>query len=124
MDAATITGSIVASEFDAYPECTADVTDVPWYMRHPGDGGCAPQLNTPECGFDGGDCAEFNEKYPDCKPDVDDITFSYRAYDPFRFWTAFLNDAECQRALNTEDCGFGGGELKSFSRMSQQHTSP
>ena len=28
------------------------------------DGG---EYNTPECGFDDGDCDEFNKKYPRCK---------------------------------------------------------
>lgn len=32
-----------------------------------GDGYCSGALfNVPECGYDGGDCDEFNIKYPDC----------------------------------------------------------
>ena len=32
-----------------------------------GNGFCSGgEYNTEVCGFDGGDCAEFNEKYQDC----------------------------------------------------------
>jgi hypothetical protein len=30
------------------------------------DGKCNRDYNTPECGFEAGDCDKFNEDYPNC----------------------------------------------------------
>jgi hypothetical protein len=31
--------------------------------------------NIPECNFDGGDCVQYNEEYPDCDVSVYDFNF-------------------------------------------------
>ena len=39
------------------------MTNLPSEM---GDGMCNGDLNNAECGYDEGDCDEFNAKYPNC----------------------------------------------------------
>ena len=64
-----------------------------------GNGDCddVPPYNTEACGFDGGDCVLYNEKYPDCDA-------SYYAY--------YIGDGKChdEPPYNTEACGFDGGD--------------
>jgi hypothetical protein len=52
-------------------------------------------LNNPECEFDGGDCIDFNTKYPEC--DV--------------FKPSFVGDGTCYDAgkYNTLECGYVSG---------------
>ena len=51
--------------------------------------------DTEECGWDGGDCIEFNEKYPDC--DV--------------FVTNLIGNGICDGGdYNTWECGWDGGD--------------
>ncbi len=60
--------------------------------------------NSMECGYDGGDCIEFNAKYPDCE-----------AFHPYR-----VGDGFCHRYYNNSECGFDGGDCigvkKEFNR--------
>merc|ERR1719276_446656 len=67
-----------------------------------GDGRCSHALNSEECGYDGGDCDEWNEKwkefheqYPNCK----NILFSFA-------------DGICHSSLSafTQECGWDGGD--------------
>jgi hypothetical protein len=75
-----------------YPNCNVQR---PWSI---GNGNCQNTYgyNTAECGFDGGDCEEFNAKYPNCPA-------------PFSSW---IGDGFCQNYFNhnTAECGFDGGD--------------
>ena len=59
--------------------------------------------NTEECGYDGGDCIEFNEKYPNCN-----------VYSPYE-----VGDGRCDSSngddVNTEECGYDGGDCIEFN---------
>ena len=61
------------------------------------DGGL---YNTEECGWDGGDCVDFNDKYPDCKVDH-----------PSWIGSGFCRGGE----YNTEECGWDGGDCEDFN---------
>ena len=50
------------------------------------------QNNVMECGWDGGDCVEWNEKYPNC--------------DNIEWW---LGNGYCDSEWNTPECGFDDG---------------
>ena len=51
--------------------------------------------NPEECGFDDGDCEEFNQNYPNC--DVESPSLD--------------GNGICNRgAYNTEECGWDGGD--------------
>jgi phage FluMu protein Com len=54
-------------------------------------------INSADCGFDGGDCIEFNRKYPSC-------TAKY----PYK-----IGDKVCDADLNNRECGFDGGDCNS-----------
>merc|ERR1712071_410246 len=65
-----------------------------------GNGECwGGPYNTPECEFDGGDCMQFNEDYPDCHVD-----------DPWLIGTGYCSGG----AYNTPECGFDGGDCLSL----------
>ena len=80
--------------FNSYPACN---TYDPFAI---GDGVCAKGLNKEECGWDGGDCLQFNADYPDCEVD-----------DPSK-----LGDGNCDGidnqgiSYNSKECGFDGGD--------------
>ena len=59
-----------------------------------GDGDCDGDLNNAECGYDEGDCDEFNAKYPDCS-----------AF----FFTGHGNGL-CDGDLNNAECGYDEGD--------------
>ena len=75
-----------------YPNCAIrDKSEI----ASMGDGKCNGGLpNTFQCGFDDGDCLEFNIAFPNCK--------AINAYQ--------VGDGECQPQLNVESCGFDGGD--------------
>lgn len=92
--------------------------------------------NTDECGFDGGDCNEFNEQYPDCEVilnthlvgdgvcnnifpfnstnckrdggDCDDFDYP----NCYVLDTGLIGNGECQNfePYNTAACGYDGGD--------------
>ena len=87
-----IAGVFLGSGYGASPKCNVgDPSKI-------GDGICdGGGYNTEECDWDGGDCEEFNEKYPDCHVDK-----------PER-----IGDGFCQgKEYRTEECGWDGGDCK------------
>ncbi len=59
------------------------------------DGTCDQLLNTKECKYDGHDCDDFNNAYPNCKVDN----------------PKFVGDKYCDGAMyNTTECGYDGGD--------------
>lgn len=76
-----------------YPDC--NVLEV----SRLGNGKCDPgSYNTMECKYDGGDCATFNELFPDCVPD--ESTAQWKAQvdsgdNLHLFWPTNLKDLEC-----------------------------
>jgi len=77
-----------------YPNCTVD------YQSFIGNGRCnGGEYNTLECGFDGGDCKEFNSKYSNC--------FGVKLLE--------LGDGICQH--NTPDCDYDDGDCFDFNTL-------
>eukprot|EP00979_Chaetoceros_neogracilis_P006008 scaffold1174_cov281-Chaetoceros_neogracile.AAC.39 len=76
-----------------YPNCIA-------YPLRIGDGNCdGGYYNTAACGFDGGDCEDFNNKYPNCNV-------------AFPWW---IGDGNCNGGdYNTAACGFDGGDCGDY----------
>merc|ERR1712071_218088 len=59
------------------------------------DGQChGDGYNTEECGWDDGDCLEFNELYPNCKVNC----------------PTCIGNGFCSTRFNTSDCGWDGGD--------------
>ena len=80
-----------------YPNCKVD------FPSSIGDGFCnVGDYNTEVCGWDGGDCIEFNEKYPNCKVDS-----------PSNIGDGwYCNGGD----YNTEECGWDGGDCTEFNK--------
>ena len=66
------------------------------YPHYVGNGRChGSGYNTAECDFDGGDCIDFNKKYPKC-----DVEYPYQ-----------VGDGHCHSGkYNTTECNFDGGD--------------
>jgi len=80
-----------------YPSCFLDEN----YRKKDGfetrklkDSTCNVKYNIFDCGFDGGDCEDYNHQFPDC--DADDPQLVY-------------ND-KCDSEVNTWSCGFDNGK--------------
>jgi|AntRauTorckE5430_2_1112549.scaffolds.fasta_scaffold23765_1 hypothetical protein len=85
-----------------YPNCNVQLP------YHIGDGIChggtqfnGGDYNTAECGFDGGDCEEFNAKYPNCN-----------VANPSWIGAGHCNGGD----YNTAACGFDGGDCDFFNK--------
>jgi len=75
-----------------YPGCFFDGMDIDRIGDDDCDGG---KYNTEECGWDGGDCLEFNRRYPNCNVDSPD----------------WINDNMCDGSqYNNAACGWDGGD--------------
>ncbi len=76
----------------------------PGYIFSSGILNSKQNTNSMECGYDGGDCIEFNAKYPNCH-----VPHPYRVGDGF-----------CHQHFNHSDCDFDGGDCigveKEFNR--------
>ena len=81
---------------EKYPNC---------HVSHPhwiGDGTCHHEYNTAACGFDGGDCLDFNidfnRNYPNCR-----VNFPSK-----------IGDGNCDKVggYRTEECGWDGGDCE------------
>jgi len=98
------------------------------------NGVCDAQLNSKECGFDGGDCEEFNELYPDCsvpQPSwVGDKTCDGLVYnttecgydggdclDVIDFGCSGGGNGYCENIFNNEQCKYDGGDCLEFNRL-------
>jgi hypothetical protein len=77
---------------EKYPFCSIERISI---ISEFGDGFCDRFFNTNVCGFDGGDCLEFNAEYPDC-------IVPY----PWYIGDGYCNGAE----YNVEACGWDGGD--------------
>uniref|UniRef100_A0A7R9VCJ2 LNR domain-containing protein n=1 Tax=Pseudictyota dubia TaxID=2749911 RepID=A0A7R9VCJ2_9STRA len=80
---------------DAFPNYCADADE----PKRVGDGMCDIEYNTEECGYDAGDCIDFNTRYPDCEVD---------SLDGF-------GDGYCDVAFNSIECGYDGGDCSDFN---------
>ena len=84
-----------------YPNCPVELD-----FRLIDDGKCDTSIghkaNVLDCGWEGGDCLTFNERYPDCIVE-----------EPLS-----LDDGECDGGLyNTVECGFDGGDCLAFNEL-------
>jgi len=85
------TGSLFRND---YPNCDIATEDI----GKIGDGRCdGGKFNTIGCGFDGGDCINFNIAYPGC-------TFE----SPWK-----INDDVCDAEANVPECNYDGGDCAS-----------
>ena len=91
-----------AVSLDHFPDCLIH----PSFGSLLGNGECLNEepYNTEECGYDGGDCIAFNDKYPDCTARFADT----------------IGDGNCLNygAYNTEAC------KQSYSSIIFKHASP
>jgi len=79
-----------------YPHC---VTAAMMNMIHPsqiGNGECDAELNIPQCNYDDGDCAKFNQLFPKCV-----TKYPERLFDDW-----------CDAELNVEECGYDNGACR------------
>ena len=80
-----------AASVSGYPGCNVEN---PNFIN---DGGCdGGEYNTIECGFDGGDCLQYNNQYPNCKV-------------PNPYWIGYFNTCDGDE-YNTMECGWDGGD--------------
>ena len=89
-----------------YPNCkhpsALTTEDNEWVYEYLGDGSCRGTWNNEECGWDGGDCAEFNQKknqYPDCV-----------YLDEWNYKDLGNGYCESYRNFNNEECGWDDGD--------------
>jgi hypothetical protein len=78
-----------------YSDCTVS------FPKYIGDNVChGGDYNTAKCGFDGGDCRDFNAKYPNCTV----------------LYPSSIGDGYCHGgAYNTAGCGFDGDDCEDFN---------
>jgi hypothetical protein len=82
------------------------------YLSMLGDGHCdrsyfsSSNLNSEDCGYDAGDCDDFNKKYENCVPGThpSELDFGGVGY-----------TTTCQKRYNTEACGFDLGLCTKFN---------
>ncbi|GFH44384.1 hypothetical protein CTEN210_00858 [Chaetoceros tenuissimus] len=91
-----------------YPNCTVNTS------QFLGDGKCdnykeTGDFNSIECGFDAGDCIEFNQNYPNCTAYLPDMV---------------LGNGWCSVDYNTEECGYDGGDCIEFNEKYPNCTAP
>jgi hypothetical protein len=83
------------------------------FLNKLGDGNCDrdpvyfKSLNSKECGYDAGDCNEFNKKYADCVPGIHPSGLSD--------FGGIGYIKTCQNKYNTEACGFDDGLCTQFN---------
>jgi hypothetical protein len=84
-----------------YPDCF-------WIeISQLGDGICHGSLNNVDCGYDDGDCNEFNLKYPNCGTDSSNNGDMYYYYE---INPQSVGNGICDDEQNTKDCGWDGSD--------------
>ena len=100
-------------------ECGFDGMDcLDWWEQHSacvvdspamvGDGVCNAEVNTFQCGFDKGDCADFNNwliNHPNCVVEN----------------PSWVGDGSCDSELNTPDCSYDDGDCADNNFFLIQH---
>jgi hypothetical protein len=101
-------------------DCPADNPDDTWLH----DGQCDDATNTPECGFDGGDCCVENVNTDHCtkcqcltsgtEPPIptttSTTTSTLTTASPDCIRESWVGDGFCDDATNTPECRFDGGD--------------
>jgi hypothetical protein len=87
-----VIGQVNGTHFEQkYPNCKVRIEQI----NNITDGKCNGGLqNTFQCGFDGGDCLDFNMAFPNC--------MTLNAYE--------VGDGTCQEEHNIVECGYDGGD--------------
>ena len=127
-------GSLIVQK---YPSCTLE-----FFFPLIGDGKCDHSkgyfANILDCGWEGGDCLIFNQRYPTCKNIqaymISDGNCDHGMYNTQECaWDGgdcvgenypncfvdnplFLGNGRCEIEGNTEECGFDGGDCVEFNR--------
>ena len=95
-----VTGEKVDVIASLYPNCNAGI-----FEALIGNGRCnVLGLNIKECGWDGGDCVQYNEDYPDCDAD----------------WPRNIGNGRCSGKVggyDTLECKYDGGDCTAFREM-------
>ena len=103
------------------PELTDTYTPKEWSQRV-GDGRCLGPLNHAGCSFDGGDCDDFNAKYPDCRlGDRSCSSFNSSFPGCVVLYPEFLSDGACDEGgYNNVRCSYDGGDCEEFNVVFNQ----
>ena len=92
-----VTGEKVDGIASLYPNCNAGI-----FEALIGNGRCnGLGLNIKECGWDGGDCVQYNEDYPDCDAN----------------WPRNIGNGRCSGKVggyDTLECKYDGGDCTAF----------
>jgi len=80
-----------------YPHCHLQYSEI----LQVGNGRCDGFSNKFECGFDDGDCINFNVAYPSCE-----VVPNLSPY--------VIGDGYCHEEYNTKNCGYDGGDCSFF----------
>jgi hypothetical protein len=92
---------------DGHPNCQVSAPN------KVGNGVCnGGKYNSEECGWDGGDCIEFNKKYPDCYIDSDDID---TMGDGLCHKYVVDDEGMIKNLVNRMECGFDAGDCVEFN---------
>merc|ERR1712038_1239129 len=79
---------------EKYPNCSQSSVDVGYL----GDGKCHKKFNSDECGYDDGDCSQFNIDFPNCT----------EPHNPYKLYNGECDYTNPQ--LNTKQCGWDNGD--------------
>ena len=114
-----------------YPTCADEVFEFQTHWHSLENNKCDMIFNVIQCGYDGGDCEDFNSMYPDCK--VEDASriangicdgFPYNSHEcrldggdcrPDAIYCdsskpGSLGDGVCDENLNTHECFYDKGD--------------
>lgn len=109
--------NMILTKMEQYPDCWGLIDFPEITFEKFGDGTCdhtAFYLNSDICGFDDGDCEEFNEMYKDCKP-------GKQAWELESFASQY---GSCNQEYNTPECGFDNGNCIEFNEKYPECKAP